>query len=152
MFSRKVLIGSLAATAAALTVVPAALSDQVFHTSHAALHSVAGAPLRSGFVNDIHTSSPIDSAREEYHLSGAQPDTSYQVQLEIFPTPDCAGAPFATVPTALLTTNGGGNGNANAVFPAGPPNNPPLQVGIVWQFLLNGVPAYATDCVPVTVD
>ena len=108
--------------------------------------------MKSGFVNDIHTSSPINSAREEYHLSGAQPDTSYQVQLEIFPTQDCAGTPFAEVPTALFTTNGKGNGNANATFPAGPPNNPPLQVGIEWQFLSNGAPVYATDCVPVAVD
>ena len=39
-----------------------------------------------------------------------------------------------------------------ASFPAGPPNNPPLQVGIVWQFIANGAPVYATDCVQVSVD
>jgi hypothetical protein len=151
--SRKpfVVVAVVAAGAALFAVTPA-LADQVFHTSHAALHSVAGAPLRSGFVNDVHSNGAVNSAREEYHLSGAQPGTSYQVQLVIFASQSCAGAPFLTIPTALVTTNGAGNGNAGATFAAGPPNNPPLQVGIVWQFLSNGDPVYATDCVPVAID
>ncbi|MFL5927434.1 MAG: hypothetical protein ACJ77E_10920 [Gaiellaceae bacterium] len=138
--------------ASALAVVPMAWADQVFHTSHAAVHAVAGAPLHSGFVNDIHSNGTVNSAQEEYHLNGAQPNTTYQVQLVIFATQNCAGAPFLTIPTAQVTTNGAGNGNANATFPAGPANNPPLQVGIVWQFLSNGVPVYTTDCVPVSID
>lgn len=152
MSPKPLLVVAVVAAAAALIAVAPALADQVFHTSHAAVHSVAGAPLRSGFVNDIHTNGAVNAAREEYHLSGAQPDTSYQVQLVIFASQSCAGAPFLTVPTALVTTNGAGNGNASATFPAGPPNNPPLQVGIVWQFLSNGAPVYATDCVPVAID
>jgi len=149
--SRKPLL-VVAVLATALVAVTPALADQVFHTSHAAVHSVAGAPLRSGFVNDMHSNGAVNSAREEYHLSGAQPGTSYQVQLVIFGSQSCAGAPFLTIPTALVTTNNAGNGNAGATFPAGPPNNPPLQVGIVWQFLSNGVPVYTTDCVPVAID
>jgi hypothetical protein len=136
----------------ALAAVPAAFADQVFHTSHAAVHPVAGAPLQSGFVNDIHTNGAVDAAREEYHLNGAQPDTTYQVQLVIYADQSCDGSPFLTVPTAMLSTNGAGNGNADATFPAGPPNDPPLQVGIVWQFLANDVPVYTTDCVPVSID
>ena len=134
----------------ALIAVPAAFADQVFHTSHAAVHAVAGAPLESGFVNDIHTNGGVNSAREEYHLNGAQPNTTYEVQLVIFES--CEGSLLTTVPTAMLTTNGAGNGNSDASFPAGPPNNPPLQVGIVWQFTANGAPVYATDCVQVSVD
>ena len=136
----------------ALAAVPAAFADQVFHTSHAVVHPVAGAPLQSGFVNDIHTNGAVDAAREEYHLNGAQPDTTYQVQLVIYADQSCEGSPFLTVPTAMLSTNGAGNGNADATFPAGPPNDPPLQVGIVWQFLANDVPVYTTDCVPVSID
>jgi len=136
----------------AMAAVPAAFADQVFHTSHAAVHPVAGAPLQSGFVNDIHTNGAVDAAREEYHLNGAQPDTTYQVQLVIYADQSCDGSPFLTVPTAMLSTNGAGNGNADATFPAGPPNDPPLQVGIVWQFLANDVPVYTTDCVPVSID
>ncbi len=136
----------------AMAAVPAAFADQVFHTSHAAVHPVAGAPLQSGFVNDIHTNGAVDAAREEYHLNGAQPDTTYQVQLVIYADQSCDGSPFLTVPTAMLSTNGAGNGNADATFPAGPPNDPPLQVGSVWQFLANDVPVYTTDCVPVSID
>ena len=134
----------------ALIAVPAAFADQVFHTSHAAVHAVAGAPLQSGFVNDIHTNGAVNSAREEYHLNGAQPNTTYEVQLVIFQS--CGGSLLTTVPTATLTTNGAGNGGSDAIFPAGAPNNPPLQVGIVWQFIANGAPVYATDCVQVSVD
>ena len=152
MSRKPFLVVAVVAAGALLFAVTPALADQVFHTSHAALHSVAGAPLRSGFVNDMHSNGAVNSAREEYHLSGAQPGTSYQVQLVIFASQSCAGAPFLTIPTALVTTNGAGNGNAGATFAAGPPNNPPLQVGIVWQFLSNGDPVYATDCVPVAID
>ena len=105
-----------------------------------------------GFVTDIHTNGKVNSAREEYQLNGAQPGATYQVQLLIYGSQSCLGTPFLTIPTASLTTNGAGNGNANFVFPAGPPNNPPLEVGIVWQFLSNGAPVYATDCVPVAID
>ena len=152
MSRKPLLVVAVLAVGAALVAVAPALADQVFHTSHAAVHSVAGAPLRSGFVNDMHSNGDVNSAREEYHLSGAQPGTSYQVQLVIFASQSCAGAPFLTIPTALVTTNGQGNGNAGATFAAGPPNNPPLQVGIVWQFLSNGEPVYTTDCVPVAID
>ncbi len=134
-----------------LIAVPAAFADQVFHTSHAAAHAVAGAPLRSGFVNDIHSNGAVNSAREEYHLNGAQPNTTYQVQLLFFEDLSCAGSPLSFT-TAELTTNGAGNGNADATFAAGPPNNPPLQAGIVWQFTANGTAVYATDCVQVSID
>jgi hypothetical protein len=151
MLGRPFWIAAVVVAAAGFAVSPA-LADQVFHTTHASVHSIAGAPLKSGFVNDIHTNGVVNSAHEEYHLNGAQPNTTYQVQLVIYPTTNCSGAPFLIFPTAQLTTNGAGNGNADFTFPAGPANNPPLQVGIVWQFLLNGVPVYATDCVPVTID
>jgi hypothetical protein len=149
--SRKPLLVA-AAVAAALVVAPATFADQLFHTSHAAVHAVAVAPLQSGFVNDIHTSGVVNAAHEEYHLNGAQPGTTYQVQLVIYLDQSCAETPFLTLPSALLTTNASGNGNANFTFPASAPNNPPLQVGIVWQFLSGGVPVYTTDCVPVSID
>jgi hypothetical protein len=100
----------------AVVLVPAALADHVFHTSHAAAHAVAVAPLKLGFVNDIHTNGTVNAAREEYHLNGAQPNTTYQVQLVIYGDQTCAGSPFATVPTATLTTNGAGNSNRRSGF------------------------------------
>jgi hypothetical protein len=151
--SRKAWIAAAAAAATAALAAAPALADQLFHTSHAALHAVAGAPLRSGFVNDIHTNGAVNSAREEYQLNGAQPDTTYQVQLVIYPSQTCSGAPFLTIPSSTLTTNSVGNGTSSFVFPTGPPNDPPLRVGIVWQLLsATGSAVYATDCVPVAVD
>ena len=149
---RKPWIAVVSAAAVAAFVVSPALADQIFHTTHASLHAVAGAPLQSGFVTDIHTNGNVNAAHEEYQLNGAQPSTTYQVQLVIYASQGCLGTPFLTIPTVTLTTNGTGNGNAKFVFPAGPPNNPPLEVGIVWQFLSNGVTVYATDCVPVAID
>jgi hypothetical protein len=140
------------AAGAALLAAPGAFADQPFHTSHAPVHAVASAPLHSGFVNDIHTNGVVNAAHEEYHLNGAQADTTYQIQLLIYADQGCAGSPFLTIQTSMLTTNGAGNGNADATFPAGAPNIPPLQVGIVWQFIANGTPVYATDCVPVSID
>jgi hypothetical protein len=152
MLRTPLLCAATVVAAAALVSVPSAFADQVFHTSHAELHPVTDAPLQSGFVNDIHTNGVVNSAHEEYHLAGAQPNTTYQVTLVIYLSPNCAGTPFLSFPSTTVTTNGAGNGNANRQFPAGPPNNPPLQVGIIWQFLSGGVPVYATDCVPVTAD
>ena len=152
--SRKplVMLAGLVAVAA-LIAAPGAFADQVFHTSHAAVHAVAGAPLQSGFVNDIHSNGAVNSAREEYHLNGAQPDTTYQVQLLVYGDQSCAGSLlFPPFPTAMLTTNAAGNGNADFTFPSGAANDPPLQVGIVWQVIANGAPIYATDCVPVSID
>jgi hypothetical protein len=151
MLGKPLWIAAAVAGVAAFAAAPA-LADQVFHTTHAAVHPVANAPLQSGWVNDIHSNGTVNSAHEEYHLNGAQPNTTYQVQLVIYPTQDCSGEPFLVFPTSQLTTNGSGNGNADFNFPAGPPNNPPLRVGIVWQFLVAGVPVYETDCVPVAVD
>jgi hypothetical protein len=152
MLRKPLLIAAAIAGGALLAVAAPAVADQVFHTSHAAVHPVASAPLRSGFVNDIHTNGVVNAAHEEYHLNGAQPRATYQIELLIYADQSCAGPLIMTVPTATLTTNAAGNGNAMFTFPAGPPNNPPLEVGIVWQFLSQGVPLYATDCVPVAID
>src|SRR5438552_244065 len=93
MLGKPLWIAAAAVAAAAFAAAPA-LADQVFHTSHAAVHAVAGAPLQSGFVNDIHSNGTVNSAHEEYHLNGAQPNTTYQVRLAVFPTTDCTGLPF----------------------------------------------------------
>src|SRR3954468_18648943 len=60
MTGKRVLIAAL--VAALFAIVPSAFPDQVFHPSHAALHSVGGAPLKSGFVNDIHMNGEATSA------------------------------------------------------------------------------------------
>jgi hypothetical protein len=132
-----------------------AQANQIFHTTHAGLHSVVGAPLRGGFVNDIHMSGAVNAAHEEYSLNGAEPSTSYQVALVGYASTTCAGSPFLGLSTALFATNGSGNGNADFTFPQNSPPPPPHTVsgavGVIWQFLdSNGDPVYETDCVVVT--
>ena len=135
------------AAIAALAAAPA-LADQVFHTSHAAVHAVAGAPLRSGFVNDIHANGNVNAAREEYQLNGAQPGTTYQVRLVIYPSQTCAGSPFLTIPTSLLTTNDAGNGTASFRI-----NNPPYvcrDVNVATAYQTEFV--FPTDCTGAVFD
>ena len=84
----------------------------------------SGCAVRSGFVNDIHTNGNVNSAREEYQLNGAQPGTTYQVQLVIYPSQSCAGAPFLTIPSSKLTTNGVGNGTVELRLPCGRAQQP----------------------------
>ena len=116
MLGKPLWIAAAVVAAAAFAAAPA-LADQVFHTTHAAVHAVAGAPLQSGFVNDIHSNGTVNSAHEEYHLNGAQPNTTYQVQLVIYPTTNCTGAPFLVFPTSQLTTNGSGGGKLRTRCP-----------------------------------
>jgi hypothetical protein len=102
---------------AALVLVPAAFADAVFHSSHAPLSPVGGAPLRSGFVEIIHTDGPTVFAHDDYVLNGAALNATYVVTLHISTASDATcSAPFVVAPVATLVTNGSGNGEADAVF------------------------------------
>src|SRR3712207_4297736 len=120
----------------AAVLAPTAAADRVFHTLHAPLFSVNGAPLKSGFVNDVHTEGVVNAAHEIYHLSGARPNTTYQVQILLYlGSPTCSTAPLV-FPTTTLTTNRVGNGNARFTFPAGPPSGlEGTTHGIRWQLI-----------------
>src|SRR5437870_1264655 len=90
---------------AAAALVPVASADRVYHSEHLDLSPVGGAPLRSGFVENIHPNGPNVFAHEIYQVNGAAADSTYQVALLIYPfAPNCSGAP-AAVPTAVLQTN-----------------------------------------------
>jgi hypothetical protein len=146
------LIAIVCVAATPLVLVATAAADQSFHTSHADVHSIAGAPLRSGFVNDIHTQGVTIGAQERYQLNGAEPNTTYSVALWIYVgSGSCAGATILKITTETFTTNAAGNGEAGFTFPAGP--NPPLPqpIPIKWVFSSGGVPVYESDCVLVTL-
>ena len=151
--SGKTLSAVAAACALAAVLAPAASADKAFHTLHAGLRPVGASPLRSGFVNDIHTNGNVNSAHEVYHLNGASPSTTYQVTIQLYlQDPTCAGAPLA-VPTAQLTTNGAGNGNADFTFAAGPPSPlAGLLHGIRWTITGTDGTAYDTACAVLTLD
>jgi hypothetical protein len=144
----------LAATGGMLLLPSPAAGDAVYQSQHLALNPVGGAPLRSGFVENIHPNGPQVYAHEVYVLNGAQPNTSYQVVLLIFPLrTSCAGSPIA-IPTAQLSTNASGNGKAQVFFrPADVP--PALRSGthgLIWQLSAGGSVVYETSCSPVTLD
>jgi hypothetical protein len=143
---RRILILTMASAAALLALAPTALADQAFHTLKAPLSAAGTAPLHSGWVSDSHANGPIIGAHEEYHVNGASPNTTYQVVIQFYPgVTGCPGGAVA-LPTASFTTNASGNGNADWVFPGGPPA-PVTQNSAIWQLVGPGnVVAYQTDC------
>ena len=58
------LIGSLFRRSVAALLPPAAAADSVYHSEHLRLTPVAGAPLRSGFVENIKAEGPRVYAHE----------------------------------------------------------------------------------------
>ena len=144
----------LAAGLAGLTQRAAA--DQVYHTEHLVLEAVGGAPLQSGFVNNIHPNGPMVFAHEVYQLNGAEPFTRYQVVLIAYPQgTQCIGAPGLVVPTAVLVTNKSGNGKAEVFFI--PENIDDLDAhgltfDMQWQVMNGSTVDYQTICTVVTLD
>ena len=145
------------AAAVAVTAAPAALADAVYHSEHMKLRSVAGAPLRSGFVQNIHPNGPNVYAHEIYVLNGAEPNTTYQVVLRVdLFDPSCSGGDAVAFRTTELTTNRAGNGRAELVLtPAdipGPVRNNTTAHGVYWQVFKGGMLVYQTDCTEVLLD
>jgi hypothetical protein len=142
----------LAAAVLAVVLAPVALADGVYHSSHIALIPVGSAPLRSGFVENIHPNGPNVFAHEEYVLNGAMPNTSYTVTIHAFAGSGCTNALF-DLDTATLTTNPAGNGTAEKVFT-------PADVGglansttyFYWTVSTGGSVAYMTACQTIRLD
>jgi hypothetical protein len=138
---------------ALLAFAPAAAADRLYHSQHIALQPVGDSPLGSGFVQNIHANGPNVYGHEIYHLSGAVPNTTYQVTLLLYPfDPSCSTAPVP-VPTTQLHTNGAGNGNANFFFR---PADVPAEIrnathGIRWT-VTSANSAYETACSAVHLD
>jgi hypothetical protein len=152
---RRTLVAAIAGAAFA-AVASTAIADQYFHTSHAAVSPIGAAPLKSGFVNDIHTNGATIGAQERYQLNGAEPNTAYTVALHISQTDPTCAVVNAVFPTETFTTNKAGNGEAgHTFFQTGPwpPTTPPTlrTVYIRWVFSDAAGPEYQTDCVPVVV-
>jgi hypothetical protein len=147
-------LGVLVLTSA--TGVPQVSADQTFHTERIPLTSVAGAPLHSGLVVDIHANGPQIFALERYVLGGAAPNAAYQVNSLLFLTNTaCTGAPIVS-PDTRLQTDVAGNGEAGIVItpaqiPASVHNT---VISIIWQVvnLGTGTVDYETGCVVVAVD
>jgi hypothetical protein len=138
-------VGALAAPAAA---------DRVYHSEHLQLTPVNGAPLRSGFVENIKAQGPQIYAHEIYVLNGAAPNAGYSVTRDLFAfDPTCTGDVVFHSQVAAVTTNRSGNARADAVIV-------PAEVagfagvhGVTWT-VRNDARAitYRTTCTAVTLD
>jgi hypothetical protein len=140
----------IAATAAlSAAFVGTAAADRVYHTEHLELNGVGGAP-GGGMVVNIHPNGPIVYAHEIYTLRKAVPGT-YQVVLNLFPTSlNCTGSSIA-IPTATITTNASGNGQADVKFtPADAAALRGMTLSIKWT--VAGPATYVTTCTVVTLD
>jgi hypothetical protein len=138
---------SVLAAVCGFWVAPAG-ADSTYHSAHIALAPLAGAPLISGFVENIHGNGPNVYAHEIYQVAGAARDTTYQVVLSIWTTnTTCSGGPTLQLPTATLTTNTVGNGRADVFFtPTDADGLRGLTLSAQWTLLNGTTPTYATDC------
>ena len=136
-----------------LAAAAPALADATLHSQHLALTPTADAPLRSGFVQNIHANGPTVYALERYQLNGAVPDATFQVTLEVHVfDPDCSGPIGALIPTDTFTTNAAGNGLGSARFtPEDVAAFPTGTHGVDWV-VTDGTHEYRTGCTAVTLD
>jgi hypothetical protein len=115
---------------------------------------VGSAPLRSGFVENIHTNGPIVFAHEQYVLIGAVPNTTYAVAIHVSDASDttCA-APLVSLDTATFTTNTVGNGSAfHAFTPADVDGLANSTIHAYWTVSTGGSVVYQTACQTIPLD
>ena len=143
-----------AAAFAALAPLPAA-ADRVYHSEHLDLAAVGGAPLRSGFVQNIKAEGPRIYAHEIFVLNGAGRRTTYTVTRDFFfKDPACVGsAVFHDEDIATLRTNASGNARGDVfVEPADVAGFEGVH-GVTWTVrVAGGAIAYRTSCTTVTLD
>jgi hypothetical protein len=142
-----------AAAFAALAPLPAA-ADRVYHSEHLKLAAVGGAPLRSGFVQNIKAEGPRIYAHEIFVLNGARRRTTYTVTRDFFfQDPECAGDLVFHERVATLRTNASGNARGDVVVkPASVAGFEGVH-GVTWTLRdAAGVIAYRTSCTAVTLD
>jgi len=150
---RRVLVTFALAGIAVMVGAVSARADGVYHSQHVALSPIGGAPLRSGFVENIHADGPNVYAHEQYVVNGAEPDTTYQVVLMIFPLDTTCSSNPITIPTAVITTNAAGNGSADQVFtPADADGLRGLTVGGMWFLMTGNTTKYSTSCGTIHLD
>lgn len=148
---------AVVATAATAVVVwpAAAVADPTYQTQKYPLRAVGAAPEARGFVINVHTNGPVVYGQERYFLAGAAPSTTYQVSLEIFGDATCTAQTGLVFPTATLTTNRAGVGQAKATFYAqdvAPLIPEPTTVYGEWTLSAAGAVAYTTGCQAVDLD
>jgi nicotinamidase-related amidase len=146
------IIVSAATVAALLPAVAGA--DRVYHSEHLRLTPMNGAPLRSGFVENIKAEGPMVYAHEIFVLNGARPVTTYTVARDFFfGDPKCPEADAFTRDIATLTTNVRGNARGDVVVRPAEVAGFEGEHGVRWTVRdASGAIAYQTRCTAVTLD
>ena len=131
-----------------------AFADSTYHSTQIALTSVDNAPLRNGFVENIHANGPTVFAHENYVVNGGIPNTDFQVAISVWVgNTACTGDPSFTLSTATLTTNAAGNGEAHHVFsPEDASGVRNTTDGALWTLSVNGAPVYTSGCEVISLD
>jgi hypothetical protein len=142
--------------ACALLLPASAAADKVYHSEHMPLVAVGGAPLKYGFVENVHPNGPQVYAHEMYSLKGALPNTTYQVFLLVhLGDPGCDSSTATDFGFTELTTNAAGNGTADRFIPT---ETVPVAIrnqthGVRWEVrTTSGTLVYQTACTNVTLD
>jgi hypothetical protein len=135
-------------------VASPALADSTYHSTQIALTPVGDAPLRTGFVENIHVNGPNVFAHEIYVVNGAIPSTDFQVTISVWVgNTACTANPSFTLPTATLSTNVAGNGQAQHVFsPADATGLHNTTDGAMWTLSTNGGATYTSRCEVISLD
>jgi len=150
---RRLIVAVVSFAVLALMSAGIARADKTYHSGHYDFSPVSGAPLRSGFIENIHANGPNVYAHEHYVVNGAQPSTTYQAVVEVFRGDTSCNSTPLVVPTAQLTTNVAGNGSADHVFtPADADGLRGTTDGVIWLLKLHGAPIYTTGCQTVQFD
>jgi len=152
--SRRIVLGLALAVLVVGFAASPAVADATYHSTHIALTPVDNAPLRTGFVENIHANGPNVFAHENYAVNGALPNTDFQVQISVWVGDTaCTGNPSFTLPTATLTTNVAGNGQAQHVFtPEDASGVRNTTDGAMWTLSANGTPVYTSGCEVISLD
>jgi hypothetical protein len=149
---RLLLVLTLGSLSVAALAFPAA-ADAVYHSGHIPFAPVADAPLRSGFVENIHADGSNVFAHEQYSVNGAEPNTTYDVVLTVSIGDTTCTHPSFSMTTATITTDAAGNGTASHVFtPADAAGLRGLLIGGMWQLVEANTPVYATGCAAIQLD
>ena len=143
-----------AAAVGALLLPAYAAADQVYHSEHLPLVAVGGAPLHSGFVENVHPNGPQVYAHEIYSVKGAAPTATYQVFLLVhLGDPGCDASTATNFGFTELTTNAAGNGTADRFIPSVPAEIRNQTHGVRWEVRTpEGTLVYRTACTNVTLD
>ena len=122
---------------ALVLAAPTASADQVYHSEHLNFVTVGGAPLRSGFVQNIKAQGPTYTVTRDFFVFN----------------PKCDGEADFHSPVATLRTNASGNAKADVfVRPAEVAGFEGVH-GVTWTVhQAGGAIAYRTLCTAVTLD